>query len=273
MDVAGKVFVVTGGGNGIGREVTLELLRRGGTVAAVDLRKESLDETADLAGDGAARLSLHALDITDRAAVELLPAAVLDAHGQVDGLLNIAGIIQPFVTIDALATDTVERVMNVNFWGTFAMTKAFLPLLLARPAASLVNVSSMGALVPVPGQGAYGASKAAVKLLTECLYAETQGTNVAVSVVFPGAIGTNITGNSGVTIAAAAAQEGAKAHKVTQPAEAGRQIVEAVATGEFRVLIGGDVRVLDRVARLSPKRAILLVANQMKDLLSQMTAK
>jgi NAD(P)-dependent dehydrogenase (short-subunit alcohol dehydrogenase family) len=72
-----------------------------------------------------------------------------------------------------------------NFWGTVNTTKAFLPLLLARPSATLVNVSSMGALVPVPGQSAYGASKAAVKLFTEGLHAELHDSNVKVTVVFP----------------------------------------------------------------------------------------
>lgn len=270
MDIAGKVFVVTGGGNGIGREVTLELLRRGGRVAAVDLREDALAETARLASAPEGRLSLHALDIADRGAVDALPNAVLAAHGQVDGVLNIAGIIQPFVKIQDLWIEDIERVMNVNFYGTLYMTKAFLALLSERPQASLVNVSSMGALVPVPGQGAYGASKAAVKLLTECLFAEYQGTNLAVTVVFPGAIGTNIAGNSGLDMAAAAADEGAAKHKVTPAPEAGRQIVDAVQNGDFRVLIGGDVRMLDRISRLSPKRAILLIANQMKDLLENM---
>ena len=119
-------------------------------------------------------------------------------HGQVDGLLNVAGIIQRFVKLQELEFDEIERVMNVNFWGVVNMTKAFLPELLARPTAAVLTVSSMGGFLPVPGQAAYGASKAAVKLFTEALYAETRGTNLSVTVVFPGGVGTNITANSGV---------------------------------------------------------------------------
>ena len=73
MNTAGKVFVVTGGGNGIGREVVLGLLARGAKVAAVDLRQDSLDETAQLARAGADRLVTYALDITDAPAVAALP--------------------------------------------------------------------------------------------------------------------------------------------------------------------------------------------------------
>ena len=69
-----------------------------------------------------------------------------------------------------------------------------------KPEACLVNVASMGALVPVPGQSAYGASKAAVKLLTEGLYAELRGASVAVTIVFPGGVGTDILANSGVSM-------------------------------------------------------------------------
>ncbi|HRD39265.1 MAG TPA: SDR family NAD(P)-dependent oxidoreductase, partial [Bacteroidia bacterium] len=70
--------------------------------------------------------------------------------------------------------------------------KSFLPHLLKRPEAHIVNISSMGGFLPVPGQSIYGATKAAVKLLTEGLRSELLDTNVRVTLIFPGAIGTNI---------------------------------------------------------------------------------
>ena len=259
MLISGKVFVVTGGGDGIGREVVLELARRGGRVAAIDRRPEALRETARLVAP--ATIATFVVDITDRAAVEALPGQVVAQLGQVDGLINVAGIIQRFVSIDDLSIEDMERVMDVNFWGTAFMVKAFLPSLLQRPAASITNVSSMGALVPVPGQGAYGASKAAVKLLTECLFAELQGTSVSVTEVIPGGVGTHITENSGVEIPGTVDVSQAK---VTSAADAARQIVDAIASGRFRVLIGGDARTLDRLSRLAPTKAITFVAARMK---------
>lgn len=261
MEISNKVFVVTGGGNGIGREVVLALLNGGGRVAAVDLREEGLAETAALAAAGE-RLSTHAVDISDRKAVEKLPAAVRKEHGAVDGLVNVAGIIHQFTPISDLTFEEIERVMNVNFWGTVNTVKTFLPVLLERPAASVVNVSSMGALVPFPGQTAYGASKAAVKLLTEGLYAELRGTNVAVTVVFPGAVGTKISDNSGVKMPGAGA--GGASMKMTSAVSAGAQIVEAIEKGRYKLRIGGDARLLDRLARLMPQRATGIIADQMK---------
>lgn len=261
MEITGKVFVVTGGGNGIGREVALELLRKGGRVAALDLSEAGLAETAQLAGAGE-RLTTHVVNIADRKAVEKLPAAVTKAHGQVDGLVNVAGIIHKFMPISELSFEDIERVMNVNFWGTVNTVKTFLPALTARPEASLVNVSSMGALVPFPGQSAYGASKASVKLFTEGLYAELRGTKVAVTVVFPGAVGTNITGNSGVQMPGAATAESSGA-KMTTAASAGAQIVRAIETGQYKLRIGGDAKLLDRLSRLMPQRATAIIADQM----------
>lgn len=265
MKIAGNVFVVTGAGNGIGREVAKEILRRGGKVAGVDIRRSALEETAALA-HGGDRFVAFEVDITDREAVEALPPLVMEAFGRIDGLVHVAGIIQPFVTIDELPIEDIEQVMNVNFWGTVYLDKALLPYLKQRPEACLMAVSSMGGLVPVPGQGAYGASKAAVKLLTETLYAELQDTNVAVTTVFPGGVATNIAENSGVEAPKMVA--GAKAPKTTTPEEAGRLIVDAIEQGTPRLLIGSDVKAIDRIARLSPMKAITMIADKMEGLLA-----
>ena len=199
MNLKEKVFVVTGGGNGIGREIVLNLLRNGAYVAALDLDVKGLNETKKLSEDHE-NLKTYELNITNLEAVEKMSETVLKDFGRVDGLINVSGIIQPFVSVIDLDYGAIERVMNVNFYGTLYMVKSFLPFLLKDEPTRIVNVSSMGGFLPVPGQGIYGASKAAVKLMTEALYAELRNTNVEVTLVFPGAIGTNITANSNVEV-------------------------------------------------------------------------
>ena len=265
MDIEGKVFVVTGAGNGIGREVALQLLAAGASVAGVDLNRDGLERTADLAG-GTTSFSVHAVDLTDRSAVEQLPDAVIATHGQVDGVLNVAGIIQKFVKVVDLPYEEIEKVMNVNFWGVVTMCKSFVPHLMARPEAALVNVSSLGAYAPVPGQAVYGASKAAVTLLTEALYAELMDTSVAVTVIFPGAIGTDIAANWGVSVSSDASAESPSV-KTTSAVEAARVIVDAVEKGRFRATIGADAAMMDKLSRLNPKLATTMIAKRMGDLL------
>ncbi|TLQ01447.1 SDR family oxidoreductase [Nesterenkonia salmonea] len=263
MNLTGKVIAVTGGGAGIGRATVLGLLSRGARVAAIDLNPDGLKETADLAAADK-RLTLHPLNITDREDVLALPDSILEQHGQVDGLVNIAGVIQPFVHIKDLDFAKMEQVMDVNFWGTVNTVKAFLPQLLTRPEASLVNVSSMGAILPVPGQSVYGASKAAVSLLTEGLYAELQDSEVHVTEVFPGAVGTEITKNSGVTRTGDSNESSTR--KITSPETAAEKIIEAMEKRRFRVHIGNDAKLFDALSRLIPQRAIGMIAKKMKDI-------
>ena len=264
MKVRGKVVVVTGAGSGIGRALALELRNRGARIAAVDLRAESLAETARLAAAGVT-VSTHVLDITDREAVQALPDQVIAAHERVDGVVNVAGIIQPFVTIEELDYPTIERVLDVNVMGTIHVVKAFLPYLRARPVAHLSNVSSMGGFLPVPGQVMYGASKAAVKLLTEGLYAELRDTNVEVSVILPGAVETNISTNSGVSIPGMeAAAEGTRMLKADQAA---RIMADGIEKGRLYIHVGRDSQLMSAAMRLYPKGATQLIQKQMKGLI------
>lgn len=266
MKLFGKVIVLTGAGSGMGRELALELLRRGARVAAVDINASALEGTAALAPGGAESLATFVVNITDRAAVESLVEQVAARFGTIDGLLNCAGVIQPFVKLNELDLSVIERVFDVNFRGTLYMTKAFLPTLLQRPEAHIVNISSMGGFLPVPGQTAYGSSKAAVKLLTEGLHAELAATSVKVTVVFPGAIETNIAQNSGVSVPGSAAQS----HKGSAyPARsAARDILDGMERNAFRVLVGRDAKFLDALYRLAPERATMFIAAKMKQLLA-----
>lgn len=269
MKASGKLWVVTGGGNGMGRELVLQLLANGARVAAIDLNERSLAETTALAGDRAASLATFVLDITDQAAVEVLPDRILTEFGPVDGLINNAGIIQPFVKVADLGYPAIERVLKVNLFGTIHMTKAFLPRLLGRPEAHIVNISSMGGFVPFPGQVLYGASKAAVKLLTEGLASELAGTGVKVTVVFPGAVLTNITANSGVAgLPAPTAAAGQKPAMIgLTPAAAAKIILRGIERNRGRVLVGKDARIMDFLSRLAPVTAARLIQKAMSPML------
>lgn len=267
MVISDKIFVVTGAGSGIGEAIVKTLLEKGAKIAAVDIHEETLQQLKQSVGEKSDRISTHTLDISDKQAVEKLPSEVIETHGSVDAIINNAGIIQPFVKINDLDYKSIEKVMNINFYGTLYMTKSFLPHLLSRPEAYIVNVSSMGGFLPVPGQSVYGASKAAVKLMTEGLYAELIDTNVNVSVVFPGATETNITKNSGVDIPNQASAQ-AKKYKTLPAKKAAEIIVSGITKNKPQIFVGSDSKLMNRLYRLNPIMATKLIAKQMKDLLS-----
>jgi NAD(P)-dependent dehydrogenase (short-subunit alcohol dehydrogenase family) len=261
---SGKVVVVTGGGSGMGRQVVLQALGRGARVAAADIRSESLDETARLA-DAGDQLTTHTVDVTDREATEALPERVISEHGAVDGLIHCAGIIQPFVRLNDLDYDAIDRVINVNLYGTIYMVKAFLPHLLERPVAHVANVSSMGGFLPVPGQTIYGATKAGVKLMTEGLYAELLETNVGVSVVMPGAVATDIATNSGVDVGDMTVEE--SDYPTTSAENAARIILDGIEKDRLHIYVGRDSRMMNLANRVAPRQSTHLIYRQMKDLL------
>ena len=263
MHISENVFVVTGAGNGMGRHVALGLARRGARVAAVDLDDHGLADTGKLVRAVGGSVSTHVVDVADRSAVAALPADVTAEHGKIDGLVNIAGIVHRFVPLTELSDGELDRIMNVNFWGTVSMCRAFLPVLRERPEANLTNMSSLAALVPFAGQMFYGASKGAVKLFSEALYAELLDTSVRVVTVLPGNISTNLAGNSGVEPINA----GGRKVRATTPEAAGRKIVDGIAHDKYRVTIGSDARFLDVLSRISARRTTDFVAKQMKSVL------
>ncbi len=263
MKVDGKIVVVTGAGSGIGRAVALELLRRGARVAVTDRSEATARETVSLAGAGE-RIASFAGDVTDRRALAAMKDAVLSRFGAIDGVVHCAGIIQPFVKVRAIDDATIDRVFGVNWGGTLNVARTFLPVLESRPEAHLVNVSSMGAFLPVPGQTLYGASKAAVLLFTEGLHSEYAGTSLHVTVVLPGAVATNIVANSGVTLHASVDTAAAK---TTSAQDAARTIVDGMEHDRFRVLVGADAKLMDALERLSPEHAADFIAARMKGLL------
>jgi len=262
MEIKNKIIAVTGAGSGMGRELTIQLLQKGAKVAMADINEENLNETESIVG--AKNVSKHVLNIADRESVEKFPAEVMQHHGSVDGIINNAGIIQPFIDVSELDYSTIERLVNVNFYGTVYMTKAFLPHLLKRPVAHIANVSSMGGFIPFPGQALYSASKAAVKIFTEGLYSELKDTNVGVTIIFPGAINTNIMSNSGVERSDAQQEAEDSGSAKTLPADKAAAImIKAIEKNKFRVTVGRDARMLDIFYRLSPKRAVDMIVKQM----------
>ncbi len=260
MKVNGKRIIVTGAGGGIGREITLQLLSKGAYVAALDINEQGLNITKEKANNSD-HLTLHVVNIADDASLNKFKEEYFEKYSVVDGLINNAGIIQPFINVDKLDMDTINRVMNVNFFGPLKLTKLFLPELLKRPEAHIANVSSMGGFFPFPGQTIYGASKAAIKLFTEGLYSELLNTNVHVTVIFPGAIATDIAKNSNVDLGMDTS--GSKI-KMLSPEKAADQIIKGIEKNKFKLYIGSDSKMMNLMYKFNDNAAIKFINKMMK---------
>ncbi|MFC4799395.1 SDR family NAD(P)-dependent oxidoreductase [Neobacillus sp. GCM10023253] len=259
MKVFNKVIVVTGAGGGIGKELVRQLLGKGAKVAAI-IHKNGLEEIKSFATVYGDKISIHMANVANREDVEKLPEEIIAAHGCIDGIINNAGVLQQFQTVNDLDYELIQKVMDVNFYGTLYMCKSFLPYLLIRPEAYITNVSSMGGFLPVPLQSIYSASKAAVKMLTEGLHLELRDTNVGVTIVFPGAVDTNLVQNAKIEF------EGADNHsyKMLSPKEAAAIIIKGMENNKYRVLAGNDAKIMDFLYRLHPKKATDLILKKIK---------
>jgi len=259
MKVFDKVIVVTGAGGGIGRELVSQLLEKGAKVAAI-LHKSGLDEIKSFAAVYGNNISTHIANVANRDDVEKLPDEIISVHGCIDGIINNAGILQPFQSVNDLEYEQLQRVMDVNFYGPLYMCKSFLPYLLERPEAHITNVSSMGGFLPVPLQSIYCASKAAVKMLTEGLHLELRDTNVGVTIVFPGGVDTNLVRNSGIEME----RVNNNSYKMLSPNEAAAMIINGLEKNKYRVLAGNDAKIMDFLYRLNPKKATYIIANKIQ---------
>jgi NAD(P)-dependent dehydrogenase (short-subunit alcohol dehydrogenase family) len=202
---AGKTAVVTGAGSGIGRELALQLVAAGAHVAICDVFLDRLTET-QLACEAAAaaastRVSAHVCDVSDEAQVIAFRDAVRSAHDAqpINLLFNNAGITggNSFIHDDRTQW---ERTFNVNWFGVYYCTRAFLPLLIESSEGCLVNVSSLNGFFARDPSGphtAYSASKFAVKGFTEALLTDLRvnAPHVRAVLVMPGHVGTAIVAN------------------------------------------------------------------------------
>ena len=184
---AGKTVIVTGAGSGIGRATASRVAREGGRVIAVDVSQERLDEFAS-EHEGADIVTLVA-DITDDAKVAEIVAA---AGGRIDGLANIAGIMDDMTPIGELTDAVWQRVMRVNVDGTMKLMRAVVPTMLAKGTGSIVNTASEAALRGSAAGVAYTASKHAVVGLTKSTAFMYGPSGLRVNAVAPGPTITNI---------------------------------------------------------------------------------
>jgi NADP-dependent 3-hydroxy acid dehydrogenase YdfG len=261
----GRLAVVTGAGSGIGRALTVALVRAGAHVAAWDVNSQGLAETQ--AACGAEHVTTYQVDVADRDAVLACAQEVRTQHGPASLLFNNAGVDLGASVADMSWKD-FDWLMGINVGGVVNGTVAFLPQLIesgsAHNPARLVNLSSAFGLMAVPFQGAYCTSKFAVRGFTEALRQEMiiERQPVTVHCVHPGVVKTNF----GANMRAASAPDKEMAEKLfersalTTAEKAAHLILRGADKNRARILIGADGRVAAAMPRLLGAGYIELLA-------------
>jgi NAD(P)-dependent dehydrogenase (short-subunit alcohol dehydrogenase family) len=263
-----KVVLITGCSTGIGRVTAAHLAQRGHTVYATARRLESI---ADLAAAGCRTL---ALDVCDEASMRAAVQRIEAEHGAVGVLVNNAGYGSEG-PVEEVPMDEVRRQFETNVFGLLRLTQLALPAMRAQRWGRIVNLSSMGGRMTLPGGGVYHATKYAVEALSDALRFEVGGFGIEVVVIEPGAIKTEF-GNTAIARVDALggsdayagfraalkqnirnAYEGPMAALAAGPEPVARAIEQAITARRprTRYVITAGARILLGLRRLLPDRA------------------
>lgn len=180
--LAGKIAIVTGAAQGIGKGIAQRLVAEGATVVIADLNGELAEQTAKELGDTHLGLSV---DIANREAVDSMVEQTIDKYGKIDVLVNNAGWdkISPFLELDA---DVWDRVININLYGTLHCCQAVGRVMVKQESGTIINIGSDAARVGSSGEAVYSACKGGVVAFTKTLAREVARYGVTANAVCPG---------------------------------------------------------------------------------------
>ena len=184
MSLTGRVAAITGASSGIGLACAQHLAREGVAVVLGARRTALLDTTARQITNAGGRAAIVAMDVAREADVQALTARAVDAFGRLDIMICNAGFGY-YGTVENTPAEIMERMMAVNYMGTFYGARAALPLFRAQNSGHLIFVSSIVGRRGIAFMGGYSATKAAQSGLAESLRTEFAGTPIHVSCVFP----------------------------------------------------------------------------------------
>ena len=246
-DMTGKIALVTGGASGMGRIVALRLAGRGAKVAIFDVNEAGLAETVSMGEN----LSAYQCDISSSEDVRAKVAQVEADLGPIDQLVHAAALMPARKLVNE-SVEEMERLFQINYFGTVYMVKAVLPSMLERGAGRIIAFGSIAGQALVPNMGAYCATKSAVNTYMEVLQNEIRGTGVRAHLVCPPAVNTPLIAQTQGEDQPGSIQESQKSGRLADP----EKIIDAIDKGVAKdkdVIYPGEAWFLMLWHRLFPK--------------------
>lgn len=184
-----KVAIITGAGGGIGRAVAHLFAHHGAILVLTDIREHAIEELRDSLKKCNAQTLAVVHDVADPCSWHSLMCRVLKSYGRVDIVVNNAGVVQPGAAED-LAPEKIHQQVSVNFLGTVYGCQAALRVMKTQEFGKIINMASLGGIVPMPGEAVYSATKSAIRSYSLSLYAELLDSPVEITVVCPDSVST-----------------------------------------------------------------------------------
>lgn len=246
-----KRAFITGAGSGLGRELCLELAKDNWTIGICDIMESNLNETAGMISKNGGKPIPYVLNVADRKAYETVAQQFLSEAGGIDLLVNNAGVGDAEI-FEEYGLDNWEWLVGINQMGVIYGCHYFIPAMKKQKSGQIINVASIASVAVPPTMSAYNTTKAAVKALSETLYAELKPFNVGVSVMMPFFFRTNITQHARGT-----SGNGKMAHYMVHGSSVAAntiatQTLELVGKGKFYILLPKEAKYIFRMQRFFP---------------------
>ena len=184
-----KVVIITGAAGGIGSATAHLFAKHGAILVLTDINKEGLEDLGALLKDSGADTMLIEHDVADPESWQSIMEKVRQKYGKVDILINNAGVVQPGAA-EKIPLEEVQNQLSVNLSGTIHGCRAALGIMKPQNFGKIVNIASLGGIVPLPGEAVYSATKYAIRGYSLSLHAELRRTPVGVTVVCPDSVDT-----------------------------------------------------------------------------------
>ncbi len=270
-----KRAFITGAGSGLGKELCKELAEDKWTIGICDISEKGLNETAEMITNAGGNTIPYLMDVADRAAYQKVAEIFLEKTGGIDLLVNNAGVGDgaPF---EEYGLENWEWITGINQMGVIYGCHYFIPAMKKQASGHIINISSIAAVATAPNMSPYNTTKAAVKALSETLYAELKVHGISVSVAMPFFFRTNVMQHARGQHAESKEMGKYMVHGAKHGADAmAKRLLKKAGAGKFHILFPAQAIILFHLKRLFPLTLLKLNAfmSTKKDTMKEMAKK